>query len=135
MRSVTVENIAIVNKLPFEFENEEFDLNKWGVVDFYCYHEQVLILIEIEKGQKHPNTNVLKIWPYLEENLDQKILLIQLIRPENNAPKNRLRLCKFTGKQLEKLFPNKFKYIYYNWHPNIIMDLKNKIQEKLEDLK
>ena len=135
MRSVTPENVNIANALPYDFGPEELDLDGWGNVDFFCKHEDVLMLLEIEKGQKHPNTNVLKVWPFLNENPNQKILLIQIIRPENNAPKNRLKLCKYTGKKLEELYKGRFAYIYYNWHPDILDELKQKIEKKLDKLK
>ena len=114
MRATTEENLPIANKLPFKFEAEEYGLSGWGEVDFYSEQDDVLILLEVEKGQKHPNTNVLKVWPFLEEYPEQKVLLIQIIRLENKAPKNRLKLCEFTGKKLEELFPNRFRYYKFN---------------------
>ncbi len=135
MRSVSQENTSIAQLLPFEFEKKEFKLNCWGQADFYCLHEGVLVLLEIEKGQKHPNTNVLKVWPYLDEYPEKKILLIQLIREENRAPKNRLNLCKFTGKKLEEMYAGRFSYVNYDWSVNILNDLQREIEQKLEQLK
>jgi hypothetical protein len=134
MKKTTLENLDISNALPFSFEPEEFKLGKWGNVDFYCKQDDILVLLEVEKGQKHPNTNVLKVWPFLEENPDQKVLLIQLIREENNAPKNRLLLCKHTGRKLMELFPGRFEYVYFNWHRQILPDLKSRIEEKINRL-
>jgi len=132
MKKTTLENRPIAEKLGFYFNPQEYSLDGWGEVDFFSYKDGILILLEIEKGQKHPNTNVLKVWPYLAENPEKKILLIQLIRPENNAPGNRIRLCKFTGKKLEEMFSGRFSYLFYHWHPDILSELKIRIEEKLK---
>ncbi|MFV1883025.1 MAG: hypothetical protein ACMZ7B_00840 [Balneola sp.] len=134
MRKVNLENIELINKLPFTFERKEYSLEGWGEVDFYCYHDEVLVLIEIEKGQKHPNTNVLKLWPYLEDHPEQFVLLIQIIRPENKAPKNRVKLCQFTGIKLENLFKNRFRYIFVNQKVGDSMELESIIDKKLNEL-
>jgi hypothetical protein len=135
MKLVTNENLPIAEKLSFDFQNEEFKLDEWGEVDFYANKNDVLILLEVEKGQKHPNTNVLKVWPFLEKHPSIKVLLIQIIRPENDAPKNRIALCKFTGRKLEELFPKRFGYVFYRWHPDLIVEIRSKINEKLNNLK
>lgn len=135
MRGTTVENQEIATALPFDFAPEEFKLGNWGNIDFYAKHEGILIFLEVEKGQKHPNTNVLKVWPYLEENLEQKVILIQIFRKENKAPKNRLMLCKFTGQKLRSIFPGRFEYIYDNWHPLTLTELISRIENKIELLK
>jgi hypothetical protein len=112
----------------------ELALEHWGNVDYYSKQGNVLVLLEIEKGQKHPNTNVLKVWPFLEENREIKILLIQIIHPENKAPKNRLQLCKFTGKKLEEIYPDRFKYLLFHWHPDILQEIKDRIKNKMDAL-
>ena len=134
MRLTTQENNAIASKLPFQFESTEFALGRWGNVDYYSKQGNVLVLLEIEKGQKHPNTNVLKVWPFFEENREIKILLIQIIHPENRAPKNRLQLCKFTGKKLEEIYPDRFKYLRFLWHPDILQEIKERIKNKMDAL-
>ncbi|MBT4399516.1 MAG: hypothetical protein HOD37_08525 [Bacteroidetes bacterium] len=93
-----------------------------------------MILLEVEKGQKHPCTNVIKVWPYLEENPELKIFLIQIVRQENKAPKNRIALCKYMGKKMESEFPNRFKYLFRNWHDDLIDDIRSTVAEKLTEL-
>ena len=119
----------------FNFEADELVLASWGRVDFYCYHKDVLVLMEVEKGQKHPNTNVLKLWPFLEENPDQKILLIHVIRPDNRAPKNRLALCEFTGEKLEVIFKGQFAYQFVKGNPVDNPNLNEEIKKKLEGIR
>ncbi|RLJ60770.1 hypothetical protein CLV86_2831 [Lacinutrix venerupis] len=134
MARVTEENLFIANRLGIDFETDELKLGKWGNVDFYCQRDNVLVLLEVEKGQKHPNTNVIKVWPYLEENPEIKILLIQIIREENKAPKNRIALCKYMGKKIESQFPNRFRFVFRNWHNVLALEIKEQVQYKLKEL-
>ena len=115
MKSTHSNNISvsgiIENQLGILFNNHEFSLNGWGEVDNYCrLDNNNFIFLECEKGQKHPNTNLLKLWPYLEENPNIKIVLFHYFFPENNAPKNRLALCKFLANKLETEFHDRFQY-------------------------
>ena len=134
MPKVTEENLCIANKLGIHFESSEFKLDKWGNVDFYYKKENLLVLLEVEKSQKHPNTNVAKVWPYLEENPNKKILLIQIIREENRAPKNRLALCDFLGDKMENVFPDRFRFVKGNWADNKAIEIRKSIMNKIEEL-
>jgi|SaaInlV_120m_DNA_4_1040238.scaffolds.fasta_scaffold21640_2 hypothetical protein len=134
MAKVTAENLFIAKRLGIDFEASELKLDKWGNVDFYCQTGNLMILLEVEKGQKHPCTNVIKVWPYLEENPELKIFLIQIVRQENKAPKNRIALCKYMGKKMESEFPNRFKYLFRNWHDDLIDDIRSTVAEKLTEL-
>ncbi len=134
MARVTEENLFIADRLGVNFESNELQLGRWGNVDFFSKQENLLVLLEVEKGQKHPNTNVIKIWPYLEENPELKVVLIQIIRPENKAPKNRIALCKYTGKKIESEFPDRFRFVFRNWHNDLAMEIKEQVQEKIKEL-
>jgi hypothetical protein len=134
MARVTEENLFIADRLGIDFETNELKLGKWGNVDFYSQHENLLVLLEVEKGQKHPNTNVIKVWPYLEENPNLKILLIQIIRQENKAPKNRIALCKYMGKKIESEYPYRFRFVFRNWHNELAIEIKEQVQNKLKEL-
>ena len=127
-------NAELAERLLLQPFKKEFKLNCWGKSDFYCYKNEILVLLEIEKGQKHPNTNVLKIWPYLEENLKQKILLIHLFRPENEASPNRVKLCDFTGSRLERLFSKRFAYLRLDWQPKLLSEQIRNIDHKIKSL-
>lgn len=116
MKQTSQENINISRRIEaimnLVFENHEFDLNGWGHADNYCWtDDQTLILLECEKGQKHPNTNVLKVWPFLEQKNQLSITLLQYFFPENKAPKNRLSLCDFIGNKLQNQFGSRFQYL------------------------
>ncbi len=116
MKKTKQENIKIADIIGevfgISFTNNEYKLGSWGDADNHCVlNENDLILLECEKGQKHPNTNVLKVYPYLEEYLDKRIVLIHYFFPENKAPKNRLALCNFIASKMESSFKNRFQYI------------------------
>lgn len=116
MKKTSKENIEIsdliADSLGINFRNTEYSLGKWGEVDNWAMLTNgTILLLECEKGQKHPNTNVLKLYPFLEENSDKTIVLIHYFYPENKATKNRLALCDFLGDKMEKLFLGRFQYI------------------------
>ena len=133
-RAVTEENIKIANQLGIEFQLEEYKLGKWGNADFFYKKDYLLVLLEVEKGQKHPNTNVIKLWPYLEDNPELKVLLIQIIRDENKAPKNRLALCKYFGKRMEQEFPDRFRFVHRRWHRDLVNEIKEQVINKMKEL-
>lgn len=135
MKKTNQENIVISREiesiLPINFEDVEFSLDGWGEADNYTWlNSRTLILLECEKSQKHPNTNVLKVWPYLEKNTKIKLILFHYFFRENKAPKNRVALCGFTGEKLENQFKNRFQYVPLNdpiresLKENLITELK-----------
>ena len=134
MPKTTVSNHPVAESLPYEFHSNELSLKGWGTVDFHAEENGILILLEVESGQKHPNTNVVKLWPFLELDLSTKILLIHVFRIENRAPKNRVKLCSFIGDKLERLFSDRFRYYKYNWPETDDNDLLA-IAAKLNELK
>lgn len=102
-------NIEELNN--FKFENFEFHLNGWGDVDNYAIIDKnTYVFLECENAQKHPNTNVLKLYPYLEENPEISITLIHFFFKENKAPKNRLALCDFIADKMKAQFGDRFNY-------------------------
>lgn len=102
----------IGKELSVRFENKEWQLGSWGDVDNYCVlGRDKYLLLECERGQKHPNTNVLKLYPYLEDNKEVTLTLLHYFFPENKAPKNRVALCHFISKKIEEAFPGRFLYL------------------------
>jgi hypothetical protein len=105
MKKTTKENIAISqfieNTLGITFINEEFSLGKWGETDNWCQvsHDR-LILLECEKSQKHPNTNVLKIYPYLEEFPKVQIIFLHYFFLKIKLPKTAWLFAISLGKSL-----------------------------------
>ena len=102
---------ALYSQQGIKFENFEFKLDNWGEVDNYAIIEKnTYVFLECERGQKHPNTNVLKLYPYLEENPQISITLIHFFFKENKTPKNRIRLCNFVANKMKIDFGNRFNY-------------------------
>lgn len=102
----------IEEALGVQLRDEEFRLSSWGDTDNYCkLSDKAYLLIECERGQKHPHTNVLKLYPFLEENPDIQIVLLHYFFPENKSPKNRLSLCVFIANKMEQQFPGRFQYL------------------------
>ena len=125
MKATTKENCTIANivgrTLKVAFRNEEFSLDKWGDVDnFYDIGNNAFLLLECEKGQKHPNTNVLKVYPFLEEHKDVSIVLLHYFFLENKAPNNRKMLCTFIANKMELAFKDRFQYISLPSDVNLI---------------
>lgn len=136
MKKTAKENIAISqiieDALGITFNNEEFSLGKWGEADNWCeLSHDTIILLECEKSQKHPNTNVLKLYPYLEEFPLVHVILIHYFFPENKAPKNRVTLCNFLGKKLEFEFGTRFLYVHLKCQPEQISEELRKYNTKL----
>lgn len=104
---------GIIEKaLNVRFQNREFPLGSWGDVDNYCLVDNnSYLLLECEKGQKHPNTNVLKLYPFLKARKDSLIVLLHYFFPENKAPKNRVALCDFIATKMEKELFGRFQYL------------------------
>lgn len=70
------------------------------------------IFFEYESGQNHPDTNVLKVWPYLIAHPLEKILLIQLFDKKPEDRSSRDYLCEFIGNRIqnEKVHKSNFRY-------------------------
>ncbi len=136
MKKTAKDNIEISKLIGYglgvTFKNEEFSLGKWGEVDNWCeIAYDTIVLVEFEKAQKHPNTNVLKLFPYLEVNSDIKIILIHYFYPDNKVPKNRLALCSFIAEKMSKEFEGRFQYINLNCSEG---EIENKIKEHNREL-
>ncbi len=136
MKKTAKENLIISriieNALGITFINEEFSLGKWGEVDNWCHlSHDIIILLECEKGQKHPNTNVLKLYPYLEEFPKVHVILIHYFFPENKAPRNRVALCNFLGEKLEYEYGLRFQYVHLKCEPDQISEELKKHKTKL----
>jgi hypothetical protein len=102
----------IQHKLGVKFEKKQYPLGKWGKVDrCHLVNSNILIFLEIEIGQSHPDTNVLKVWPYLRQNRRVHVFLIQVISSKClNDYRSRVLLSEWTGNELKKQFHRRFHY-------------------------
>ena len=102
----------IASATEIAFENKGLSLGKWGNADNYAQiNSYTYICLEVEKEQKHPITNVVKYWPYLEQTDKAKIILLHTFFPDSPGLKSsRGKLAEYFAMKMEKLFANRFKY-------------------------
>ena len=121
------------DKLNLKFENSKFKLNGWGEEDDWAQLDNgVFVFLEVETSQKHPNTNVLKVMPYLDENKATRIFLIQTFFPDSpGLNSNRGKLGEWTANKFKNILGKRFDYYKLVITDNItaqeLADLKNKI--------
>ncbi len=59
---------------------------EWGHCDCHVsLSDDALILLEVERGQPHPEGNVAKLWPWLRENPSKRVLLIHAYTSDARA--------------------------------------------------
>lgn len=98
--------------LGVDFGTRKRSLDVWGQAD-RCIEirENAWVLLEIEGKQHHPNTNVLKLWPFLKE---RKHLTVLLIHAFEKAGKNRVstrgRLAEWLANEMTKLLRSRFNH-------------------------
>lgn len=102
----------ITENLNINFQDSKYRLDGWGEVDNWVQLDNgVYLFLEVETSQKHPNTNVLKLWPYLDENKGIRIFLIQayfLTSPGLSS--NRGKLGEWTANKLKNILGKRFDY-------------------------
>jgi len=108
----SVVSSIITKSTEIVFENKGLLLGDWGKADNYAQiNSNTYICLEVENKQKHPITNVVKYWPYLEETDKTKIILLHTFFPDSpGLNSSRGRLAKYFAMKMEKLFANRFKY-------------------------
>ena len=102
----------VEENLNIEFQNHKYVLDKWGQVDNWCQIDKnTLLFLEVETSQKHPNTNVLKVWPYLIEHNNYRVFMIQTYFPFSpGLNSNRGRLSEWLGNELRRQISGRFEY-------------------------
>lgn len=102
----------IADELQINFEGTKFRLDGWGEVDNWTQLDKgVFVFLEVETSQKHPNTNVLKLWPYLDDNKEIRLFLIQTYFSKSpGLASNRGRLSEWTANKLKILLDKRFDY-------------------------
>ena len=100
---------------------------EWGRSEFHFeLSVDCLLILEVERSQKHPHGNVAKLWPWLVEHPDKSVLLIQaydresLAHPKPKIPKSRRRVAAWLGRALEGMFPDRF------WYHCRVVDITNR---------
>jgi hypothetical protein len=87
-------------------------LHGWGTSDGTVrLAPDVVVAAELESTQAHPDTNVLKYWPWLEERPTTRLLLVHIFGRWSTARTgNRSRLAVWLGSRLEAELSGRFMY-------------------------
>lgn len=97
--------------LGLEFQASKFRLGDWGQPDGWVQvAPSAFLFLEIEGGQKHPCTNVLKLWPWLEEHTQARVLLLHAYLPGSpGLTNNRGRLATWIGERMQSALGDRFR--------------------------
>jgi len=98
-------------RLDIKFKKRKPNLKGWGRPDGYAIVDGVSLFVEIENTQKHPDTNVLKYWPFLEEEGTEKMILVHVFSSQSpGVSGSRSSLAEWVAKKICSKFGDKFKY-------------------------
>lgn len=120
----------IGNQLGLPLKNIELNYGKGiGRADNYCIIKNWHVVIEMEFSQRHPEMNVMKAWPFLENNPKEKVFLIQHLLDDKSVSPNRIKLCKWLGAKMEAQLKGRFYYnlIINDLNPNTITGIKEQM--------
>lgn len=100
----------IAHEIGLTLENKEFNYGRViGRADNYCITSEYIVIFELEFSQRHPEMNVLKVWPYLNNNPSKKIFLVHHITDTNFVSPNRIELSSFIAERI-KADTKRFEY-------------------------
>ena len=122
---------SLSRELGLVFSNRKFKLEGWGEADNFSYLSSTrLLLLEVETSQKHPNTNVLKLWPYLEDHEDQSVILVQTFFHDSPGLKsNRGELASWLASKMSEILGGRFFYF------RLVVNRDYSEKEGLQDLR
>jgi hypothetical protein len=85
---------------------------EWGHCDCHAsLSDDALLLLEVERGQPHPEGNVAKLWPWLRENPSKRVLLIHAYTSNARAlDGSRDRVAAWLGERMAKSLRSSFWY-------------------------
>jgi hypothetical protein len=88
-------------------------LGTWGNSDrFARLGKKTKLILEVEFGQKHPCTNILKLWPYMEDNPQDTVLFVHAFFDDSaGRQSNRGRLATWLGKKMMNQLGDRFKFV------------------------
>jgi hypothetical protein len=103
---------VLKQRLGVEFSDKRRGLGEWGQVDgtavLPCARTLVL---EVETKQKHPSTNVLKLWPVLEADAHFSVLFVHAFFIDSpGRMSSRGKLAAWVAGKMEKTLEPRFLY-------------------------
>lgn len=103
---------AIIEKvLGIQFTGRR-SLGPWGQTDGAAdLGNGHWVSLEVETTQKHPCTNVLKLWPYLEEHQADSVVLVHVFRVgASNESSSRGNLASWIAGRMMADLGSRFRY-------------------------
>lgn len=99
---------------------------EWGHCDRHAWFgDDVLLVLEVERGQHHPEGNVAKVWPWLRENPGKRFLLIHAYTADAVALNgSRDRVASWLAETMAKSLRGRFVY------ERRVVDLKQPVVER-----
>lgn len=87
-------------------------LNTWGKSECFArLGQHSYLVLEVETSQKHPTTNVAKLWPFLDENPATHIFLIHAyFQGSVGRESSRGRIAAWLGRKMEEILEERFRY-------------------------
>ena len=103
---------VLAERLEIQFTADHAKLGDWGLSDGEAkLSDQTLLLLEVESTQKHPSTNVLKVWPFLEENKSKSVLLVHAFFEDSPGRTNsRGELANWLAHRMQDILGSRFVY-------------------------
>lgn len=120
----------IESEFGVRFGGASRSLGPWGQVD-NCLDlsDGTFAVLEVEASQKHPCTNVLKLWPYLVERRHTKALLIQAFFDDSpGLNSNRGHLGTWLAGRMASDLGDRFRYC------RVVLGRDGSFQDGFEDL-
>lgn len=117
-------------RLGLDFGTAKRSLDSWGEAD-RCIElsRNVWLLLEVEGTQHHPNTNVLKLWPFLEKHPERCVWLVQAFGKDGkNRVSSRGRLAAWLAEKMRDILGMRFRYY------RVVVDLSLRQIEGADDL-
>lgn len=109
--AAAVEDVAAIEEHIDERLVAEYQLALGCRADYGCQiDERRFLFVEIELSQKHPQTNVVKYWPWLDASEHRQVLLVQLFYGNTS----RRRLTSWIGERLAELFGERLIYLLFD---------------------
>jgi hypothetical protein len=97
--------------LGVSFDAGSLQLGTWGTADAHARLDRWLVVLEVESNQKHPSTNVAKLWPWLDEHPEERVLLNQTYFTWSpGRTSNRGRVAAWLGARMQRELPGRFIY-------------------------
>jgi hypothetical protein len=126
-------SFMLAKQIGLTLVDKEFNYGKGiGRADNYCIKSNWIVIFELEFSQRHPEMNVLKVWPFLKNNQEKKIFFIHHIADTKQVSPNRIELSNFISEKISENTNNRFEYfqILNDFSEQKLLILQDKLKLK-----